>query len=344
MHIEYPFEFHRVALHYIQGKKGVQNKEREAPTHHVNDISQSAPKSKQFLPFLQRAGKAQALVEFVMSGHRLKLTIPKEGVTIAFSLSGVRCPQGGRGDVQGEPFAAESLRFARHRCFQREVEIEVEAVDKTGTFLGTLTMNGGRFNLGVELLRAGLASIHPSFQPERHAGGEALQDAQDAAKLARACLWKDWSPEAEAAKAAATAAAAAVAAGPAAAAGPAEVVVLGVTEVVSGCRFFAQRVEGSRANWLFQQLQDLTPKAENSAFEPKRGALVAGQFTGDDCWYRAVVTESPRADAGTVKVFFCDFGNGEALPPSRLRVLDPSLVSLPPLAHLCTLSYLKVGS
>jgi hypothetical protein len=52
--------------------------EREAPTHHINDISGNAGKAKQFLPFLQRAGKSVALVEFVMSGHRLKLTIPKE--------------------------------------------------------------------------------------------------------------------------------------------------------------------------------------------------------------------------------------------------------------------------
>lgn len=190
----------------IKGKKGIQNKDREAPTHHVNDISQSAPKSKQFLPFLQRAGKAQGMVEFVMSGHRLKLTIPKEGVTIAFSLSGVRCPQGARGDAPGEPFAADALRFVRHRCMQREVEIEVETVDKTGTFLGSVTMNGGRFNLGVELLRAGMGSLHPMFQPDRHAGGEELKDAQEAAKQARAGMWKDWSPEAEAAKEAAAAA------------------------------------------------------------------------------------------------------------------------------------------
>ena len=328
----------------IKGKKGIQNKEREAPTHHINDISQSAPKSKQFLPFLQRAGKAHAMVEFVMSGHRLKLTIPKEGVTIAFSLSGVRCPQGGRGDAPGEPFAAEALRFVRHRCLQREVEIEVETVDKTGTFLGSVTMNGGRFNLGVELLRAGLGSLHPMFQPDRHAGGEELQSAQDAAKQARACMWKDWSPEAEAAKAAAAAAAQAAASGQTAEnAGPAEVATLGVTEVISGCRFFVQRAEGSRADWLFQQLQDLTPAAETPNFEPKRGALVAGKFTGDDCWYRAVITENPRnASAAGLKVFYCDFGNGEALPMSRMRPLDPSLVSLPALAHLCTLSFLKV--
>ena len=42
----------------VKGKKGLQNKEREAPTHHINDISGNAGKAKQFLPFLQRAGKS----------------------------------------------------------------------------------------------------------------------------------------------------------------------------------------------------------------------------------------------------------------------------------------------
>jgi len=41
-------------------------------------------------------------------------------------------------------------------------------------------------------------------------------------------------------------------------------------------------------------------------------------------------------------VFYCDFGNGEALHLNRMRALDPSLMSLPPLAHLCTLAYIKV--
>ena len=57
-------------------------------------------------------------------------------------------------------------------------------------------------------------------------------------------------------------------------------------------------------------------EAEQPSFELKRGALIAGKFTGDDCWYRAVVTENPRnAVGGGVKVFYQDFGNGEALPP-----------------------------
>ena len=104
----------------IKGKKGVQNKDKPAPVHHVNDISQNANKSKQFLPFLQRAGTSHAIVDYVLSGHRLKLSVPKEGALISFAIAGVRCPQ------RDEPGAAEALRFVRHRCAQRDCEIDVE--------------------------------------------------------------------------------------------------------------------------------------------------------------------------------------------------------------------------
>lgn len=60
-------------------------------------------RAKQHLPFLQRAGKVQAVCEYVLSGHRLKLHIPKEGVTIAFNPSGVRCPQRGQPASAGRP-------------------------------------------------------------------------------------------------------------------------------------------------------------------------------------------------------------------------------------------------
>jgi len=36
------------------------------------------------------------ICEFVLSGHRVKVHVPKEGVTVAFSPSGVRAPQRGQ--------------------------------------------------------------------------------------------------------------------------------------------------------------------------------------------------------------------------------------------------------
>lgn len=77
----------------------------------------AAAKAKQFLPFLQRSGRQPAVVDYVLSGHRFKLIIPKESVAVAFSLAGVRCP--GKGD----PYADEAMAFMRRRISQRSVEV-----------------------------------------------------------------------------------------------------------------------------------------------------------------------------------------------------------------------------
>lgn len=86
------------------GKKG-QWSSREPPKPHSNDVSLpgTSGRAKQHLPFLQRAGKVPAVCEYVLSGHRIKLHIPKEGVTLAFNPSGVRCPQRGMAASAGRP-------------------------------------------------------------------------------------------------------------------------------------------------------------------------------------------------------------------------------------------------
>lgn len=57
---------------------------------HVKNIFclQDVPKAKQFLPFLQRAGKSEAVVEFIASGSRLRLYLPKETCLITLLISG----------------------------------------------------------------------------------------------------------------------------------------------------------------------------------------------------------------------------------------------------------------
>lgn len=57
-------------------------------------------------------------------------------------------------------------------------------MDRGGNFLGTLTVPGGSrpFNLGPALLEAGLAKLHPSFDPDRVQGGSELAAAQEHAQ------------------------------------------------------------------------------------------------------------------------------------------------------------------
>jgi len=120
--------------------KGLHGKEKES--HHVIDITGDAAKAKQFLPYFQRAGKLPSVVEFVASGSRLRVYVPRETRLITLLLAGISCPRAGRagtatsGATEAEPFGDEALAFTKELCHQREVEIEVDAIDKAGNFIG----------------------------------------------------------------------------------------------------------------------------------------------------------------------------------------------------------------
>jgi len=148
---------------------------------------QDLAKAKQFLPFLQRAARTEAVVEFVASGSRLRLYVAKETCLVTFLLGGINCPRGSRpgirgvGLVDGEPYGDEALQFTKDKCLQREVEIHVESMDKAGNFIGWLWIEG--HNLSVALVEAGLATVH--FTAERSEHYKALKAAEDNAKAAR---------------------------------------------------------------------------------------------------------------------------------------------------------------
>ncbi|KAL7979763.1 hypothetical protein Chor_008101 [Crotalus horridus] len=144
----------------VKNGKGLHSK-KEVPIHRVADISGDTQKAKQFLPFLQRAGRSEAVVEYVFSGSRLKLYLPKETCLITFLLAGrpgwgspcqdsantaetpgslsealpallaqiecIECPRGARnlpGLVQeGEPFSEEATLFTKELVLQRETTV-----------------------------------------------------------------------------------------------------------------------------------------------------------------------------------------------------------------------------
>lgn len=60
------------------------------------------------------------------------------------------------------------------------LQIEVETVDKTGTFLGSVWE--GKGNVSASLLEAGLAKLHPMFSTDRTTEGHLLVQAQERAK------------------------------------------------------------------------------------------------------------------------------------------------------------------
>jgi len=328
-----------------KGKKG-QWSSKESVLPRINDVtgSGSAARARQYLPFLQRAGKVSGIVEYVLGGSRLKIHVPKEGVTLAFSPSGVRCP------AREEPYAPEALAFTRSHCLQRNVEIEINSIDKAGTFLGSLRVptasgHGKALNLGVALLENGLAKLHPSFE-----GDHELDAAQAKAQKHRAGLWEKEDPEAAARAAAAAASANAESdGGPGAAASNGasskrEVVEVVVTDVTDANTFYIQLSSEARAAWVAEQLASMSL---DSAAPPssilKAGDKCLAKFAADGLWYRAQVEKVHAQDptAPQYDMLFLDFGNKDRVPASAVRPSPPELAAVPPQAHLAALAYVR---
>lgn len=106
--------------------KGVHSK-KEPPAHRIADLSGDASKARQFLPFLQRAGRSAAVVEFVASGSRFRLYLPKETCLLTFLLAGISCPRvrafnpAGTQITEDEPCGPEAFACSKEIALQHDV-------------------------------------------------------------------------------------------------------------------------------------------------------------------------------------------------------------------------------
>ncbi|KAK2836853.1 hypothetical protein FQN49_006656, partial [Arthroderma sp. PD_2] len=95
------------------------------------DYSESVQKAKMECSVLQRQKKVSGVVDFVKSGSRFTVLIPRDNAKLTFVLSGIRAPRSARNaNEKSEPFGQEAHDFANRRCMQRDVEIDVETIDK----------------------------------------------------------------------------------------------------------------------------------------------------------------------------------------------------------------------
>ncbi|KAK9797436.1 hypothetical protein WJX73_004092 [Symbiochloris irregularis] len=330
-----------------KAKKGIFSG-RDAPLHNINDVSTpgNAQKAKQFLPFLQRT-KKHGVVENVINGHRMRIFIPKEGCLIVFSPSGVRAPsmpprEGTNAAMAkqhpGEPYGEEATAFTYAHVQQREVEIEVDTMDRGGTFLGTLTVTGSPpFNLGRSLLKAGLARLHPSFDPAYDHDGNALSEAQAEAQQHKRKIWEKYEPAANGET---------HANGDQASAAEPESVSITVTDVTDAAHFYLQMIGEQRTSWIEEQLQSLSLDTAAKPARLRQGQQCIARFSVDKRWYRAKVLSANTRDPTkpAYDVSFIDFGNKEAgLGADDVREMGEALAAVPPQAHAAQLAFLQVS-
>lgn len=321
------------------------------------DYSESLQKAKIYCSVLQRQKRVPAIVDFVKSGSRFTILIPRENAKMTFVLSGIRAPRSARNPGEkADAFGQEAHDFAARRCMQRDVEIDVENTDKMGGFIGTLYVN--RENFAKLLLEEGFASVH-GYSAEQSGNATELRAAEQKAKDARKGIWHDYDPNrsdsangsprpSTPANDAAAAAAATSSSAPADAKLDYRDVLITHVEATGALKM--QVISASTTTALTSLMHDfrafhLSPAhATPLPAAPKAGELVAARFSEDGEWYRARVRRNDR-EARRADVVFIDYGNAESLPWNGLRPLSQpqfNLQALRPQAVDAQLSYCQL--
>lgn len=110
-----------------------------------------------------------------------RIFLPKDNQVFTLVLAGIRAPRTARNPSEkSEPFGVEAADFASRRYMQRDVEVELETVDKSGGFIGALYANKTE-NAAIALAKEGLASVH-TYSAEGLGWVRQLMDAEAEAK------------------------------------------------------------------------------------------------------------------------------------------------------------------
>ncbi|KAK7537239.1 uncharacterized protein J3D65DRAFT_624837 [Phyllosticta citribraziliensis] len=312
------------------------------------DHSESLEKAKRQLTLLSKQKKVPAIVDFVKSGSRFTVLVPRENAKLTFVLSGIRAPKSARNpNEKSEPFGQEAHDFANKRCLQRDVEIDVEDCDKVGGFIGTLYVN--RESFAKLLVEEGLASVH-AYSAEKSGNAKELFAAEQKAKEGRKGMWHSWDPSQDVEEDESPAQTSNGTNGDAAAAERRkDYRDVMVTHVEENGRLKLQEIGSGTAELtnLMERFRNfhLDRSNDKPLSQFKVGDFVSARFSEDNDWYRARIRRHDRENK-KVEVVYVDYGNSETLPYSSLRPLDAkfSTASLRPQATEAVLSFVQFPS
>lgn len=313
---------------------------KEPTTMKIQDISGDVNKAKQFFPTLQRNGRIDALVEYVSSGSRFKLYMPKETCLLTLLLSGLDCPRLGRpaygtnAAQTSDPFAEEAFAYSKGKCLMHECKVEIEAIDKGGNFIGQIWTDEG-VNIAVGLIEQGYAAVYKNASNNQYFS--LMSAAEQKAKDSKLNRWKNFVEEPV------------ILQEDAAKNEPQERVVnqklIVITEVNDNLHFYGQFVDsGSKLEGLMSQMRtelEAQPPVPG-AYTARVGELCVAKFSQDEEWYRARVLTAPSN--GSCNVIFIDFGNSEKVATTDLAHMPAGFDTLPAQAHEYALACVQLGA
>ncbi|KAF5354669.1 hypothetical protein D9756_005374 [Leucocoprinus leucothites] len=322
----------------LNDSRGIHSgKEIPAPKPSLN-ISETSNRATTFVSGFKRLGRVPAIVDYIAAGSRFKLFLPKDNQVLTLVLGGIRAPRTARNaSEKSEPYGVESLEFATRKYMQREVEFEVDTTDKSGGFIGALYLNKTE-NAAVELVRAGLATVH-SFSADNLPWARQLYDAEADAKKERLHIWTDYDEEADK---------------------ETELqqenddaplkseyidVIISDVRTKNGLNFSVQVLNTEGIASLEKLMKEFSLHHSGAVtlppgFVPRGGDLVSAKFS-DGAWYRAKVRRASPVKK-EAEVTFIDYGNQDIISFSNIRPLDPKFRTLPGQAQDARLSFVKL--
>ncbi|CCU79622.1 transcription factor [Blumeria hordei DH14] len=310
------------------------------------DASETVQKAKLQIAGLQRQKKIPAIIDFVKSGSRFIVLIPREGIKLNFVLGGIKAPKSARNPTESsEPFGQEAHDLASKRLTQRDVEINVHGLDRVGGFIGEVFVNKESF--AKILVEEGFATVL-EYSAEQLGNSSELLAAQQRAKEARKGLWVDWDPSIDRNENETAPHTNGTEPTTSREKDYRDIMVTHIGE--SGSLKIQIIGTGTSAlETLMSQFKSFHQNPANSTSlpgPPKAGDYVAAKFSQDGQWYRARIIANDRA-AKQAEVLYIDYGNSEKLPWSTLRPLSQAQFSpqkLRPQAQDAILSLIQFPS
>ncbi|GJD09244.1 Staphylococcal nuclease domain-containing protein 1 [Galdieria sulphuraria] len=315
----------------VSGRKGVHDmKGIVSSFRRINDLSskEATRRAKESFPHFQRTGPFHGIVEYILSGSRYKILLPKESTMIAFALEYVRCPPSSKATAMRNDIGDAALHFARDNILQRDVEVRFSTVDRVGTFIGKMRVLERSSSDDLEwertLLEQGLGYLNEMI---RDKAPSILKEKEKIAKENQKGLWSVISEQnGSETKRADT-----------------YIQFYGkVSEVGGGGRLFIQSEEADTQNILHaveQQLSELGIHGggrEIPFSALKVGDKVAAKYSVDNRWYRGVIREKDALEEKLL-VQFVDYGNEEWIAYDEIRGLPISSQNIPTAAYCVSL-------